>query len=82
MVSYAELDDLTEHDFSGSPLEMARMGPSVVKTHKREEKKEDKQEEPSLLSAFLGDDDTECNMLVLFFVVGVLLMAITDSLKR
>jgi len=28
--------------------------------------------------SFLGKDDTECNYLVMFFVIGVCLLAITD----
>ncbi len=33
------------------------------------------------LDDFLGDDNTECNYLVMFFVLGVCVLAITDSLK-
>jgi hypothetical protein len=29
--------------------------------------------------SLLGKDDTECNYLVMFFVLGVCLLAITDS---
>ena len=28
----------------------------------------------------LGEDDTECNFLVMFFIVGVITLAIMDSL--
>mgnify|MGYP001217704287 FL=1 len=33
-------------------------------------------------SSFLGDDDTECNYVVMFFIAGVIALAIMDSLPN
>ncbi len=32
------------------------------------------------ITSFLGEDDTECNFLVMFFIAGVITLAIMDSL--
>jgi hypothetical protein len=32
--------------------------------------------------SFLGDDDTECNYVVMFFIAGVIALAIMDSLPN
>ena len=36
----------------------------------------------SLQKTFLEGEDTECNYLVMFFILGVLVLAITDTLKK
>jgi hypothetical protein len=36
---------------------------------------------PMLSLINLGDDDTECNKLVLIFIMGVIALAITDAIR-
>jgi hypothetical protein len=40
-----------------------------------------KQQQQIVLPALPGSDNTECNYLVMFFVAGVFLMALGDSMK-
>ena len=47
----------------------------------RQRKKSSPTKDRRTLDEFLGDDNTECNYLVMFFVLGVCILAITDSLK-
>lgn len=47
--------------------------------HKPEKKEPEKpKEEPSLFK----NEDTECNYLVMFFIVGVLLLAVSDQVRK
>ena len=88
MVSYAELDDLQEFNFDGGPLAMARASAdeAIVEKPKdiviKPKVKDDNLSIQDVITMFMGDDDTECNMLLMFFVIGVVLLAISDSLRH
>ena len=88
MVSYAELDELQDYNFDGGPLAMARANADEAKVEKPEKivikpkAKDDNLTIQDFITMFMGDDDTECNMLLMFFVIGVILLAISDSIRH
>ena len=74
MISYCPLDEID------TPAPSARVAVAAA-VPRREIPVRAKKEAPTAMGGFLDGEDTECNYLVLFFILGVLILACSDSVS-
>ena len=75
MISYCPLDEID----TPAPPPSARVAAAAAP--RREIPVRAKKEAPTAMGGFLDGEDTECNYLVLFFILGVLILACSDSVS-
>ena len=58
--------------------------PVIIQPPKSERRVQEPESEPEPAKhgLILGDEDSECNYLVIFFIVGVFILTINDIMKR